>query len=112
MPCNPAWSASTRLQFRPRNRRSAASRKPVTAAVIVKPGAPSKAIATDTIGTPASTRAEKNAAAANAPADAVRPTRLGNEMHRKPGASAAASAAQLRRMVEEERARRWASQHD
>jgi|SRR5437763_15133612 len=83
-----------------------------TTAMIVKPGAPSKAIATDTIGTPASTRAEKNAAAANAPADAVRPTRLGNEMHRKPGASAAASAAQLRRMVEEERARRWASQHD
>jgi len=81
-------------------------------AMIVKPSAPNKAVAAETIAKPASGHAEKNAAAVNAPADAARPTRLGNEMHRKPGASAAASAAQLRRMVEEERARRWASQHD
>jgi hypothetical protein len=81
-------------------------------AMIVKPSAPNKAVAAETIAKPTSGHAEKNAAAVNAPADAARPTRLGNEIHRGPSTSAATSEAQLRRMVEEERARRWASQHD
>jgi hypothetical protein len=81
-------------------------------AMIVKPSAPNKAAAAETIAEPASGRAEKNAAAVNAPADAARPTRLGNEIQRRPGTSAATSAAQLRQMVQEERARRLASQHD
>ncbi len=81
-------------------------------AMIVKPSAPNKAVAAETIAKPASGHAEKNAAAVNAPADAARPTRLGNEIHRRPGTSAATSEAQLRQMVQEERARRWASQHD
>jgi len=75
-------------------------------AMLVKPSAPNKAVAAEAGAKPASGHAEKNAAAANAPA------RLGNEIHRTPDTSAAASAAQLRRMVEEERARRLASQHD
>jgi hypothetical protein len=73
-------------------------------AMIVKPSAPNKAVAAETIVKPASGHAEKNAAPVNAPADAARPSR--------PGTSAATSAAQLRQMVQEERARRWASQHD
>ena len=81
-------------------------------AMIVKPSAPNKAVPAETIAKPASGHAEKNAAAVNAPADAARPTRLGNEIHRRPDTSAATSAAQLRQMVQEERARRWASQHD
>ena len=81
-------------------------------AMLVKPSAPSRAVAAEAGAKPASGHAEKNAAAANAPADAARPTRLGNETHRRPDTSAATSAAQLRRMVEEERARRLASQHD
>jgi hypothetical protein len=80
--------------------------------MIDKPNAPNKAVAAGTIAEPASGRAEKNGAAVNAPADAARPTRLGNETPRGPGASAATSPAQLRQMVEEERARRWASRHD
>ena len=81
-------------------------------AMIVKPSAPNKAVPAETIAKPASGHAETNAAAVNAPADAARPTRLGNEIHRRPDTSAATSAAQLRQMVQEERARRWASQHD
>ena len=81
-------------------------------AMIVKPSAPNKAVAAEIIAKPAGGHAEKNAAAVNAPADAARPTRLGNEIHRRPGTSAATSEAQLRQMVQEERARRWASQHD
>ena len=81
-------------------------------AMIVKPSAPNKAVAAETIAKPASGHAEKNAAAVNAPADAARPIRLGNEIHRRPGTSVATSAAQLQQMVQEERARRWASQHD
>jgi hypothetical protein len=81
-------------------------------AMLVKPSEPNKAVAAEAGAKPASGHAEKNAAAAKAPADAARPTRLGNEIHRTPDTSAAASAAQLRRMVEEERARRLASQHD
>jgi hypothetical protein len=80
-------------------------------AMLVKPSAPSRAVAAEAGAKPASGHAEKNAAA-NAPADAARPTRLGNETRRRPDTSAANSAAQLRRMVEEERARRLASQHD
>jgi hypothetical protein len=80
-------------------------------AMLVKPSAPSRAVAAEAGAKPANGHAEKNAAA-NAPADAARPTRLGNETHRRPDTSAANSAAQLRRMVEEERARRLASQHD
>jgi hypothetical protein len=75
-------------------------------AMLVKPSAPNKAVAAEAGAKPASGHAEKNATAANAPG------RLGNEIHRTPDTSAAASAAQLRRMVEEERARRLASQHD
>jgi hypothetical protein len=81
-------------------------------ALIVKASALNKAAAAETIAKPASGNAEKNAAPVNAPADAARPTRLGNEIQRRPGTSAATSAAQLRQMVQEERARRWASQHD
>jgi hypothetical protein len=91
-------------------------------AMIVKPSAPNKAVAAETIAEPASGHGEKNAAAVNAPADAARPTHLGNETHRRPGTSAASSAAvssaaassaaQLRQMVQEERARRLVSQHD
>jgi type IV secretory pathway VirB10-like protein len=86
-------------------------------AMIVKPSAPNKAVAAEPIAEPASGHAEKNAAAVNAPADAARPTRLGNETRRRPGTSgassaAATSAAQLRQMLQEERARRWVSQHD
>jgi type IV secretory pathway VirB10-like protein len=80
-------------------------------AMLVKPSTPSKAVAAEAGAKPPSGHAEKNAAA-NSPADAARPTRLGNETHRRPDTSAATSAAQLRQMVEEERARRWASQHD
>jgi hypothetical protein len=81
-------------------------------AMIVKPSAPNKAVAGETITEPASRHAEKNAAAVSAPAEAARPTRLGNEIHRRPDTSAATSAAQLRQMVQEEHARRWAPQHD
>jgi hypothetical protein len=81
-------------------------------AMLVKPSAPNKAVAPEAGAKPASAHAEKNEAAANAPADAARPTRLGNEIHGRPDTAAATSAAQLRRMVEEERARRLASQHD
>jgi hypothetical protein len=81
-------------------------------AMLVKPSAPNKAVAAEPGTKPASGHPEKNAAATSAPVDAGRPTRLGNETHRRPGTIAASSAAQLRRMVEEERARRWASQHD
>ena len=77
--------------------------------MLVKPSEPNKAVAAEAGAKPASGHAEKNAAAAK---DAARPTRLGNETHRRPDTSAANSAAQLRRMVEEERARRVASQHD
>jgi hypothetical protein len=81
-------------------------------AMIVKPSVPNKAVAAETIAEPASGRAEKNAAAVNAPADAARPIRPGDETRRRPSTSAASSAAQLREMVQEERARRWVSQHD
>jgi hypothetical protein len=81
-------------------------------AMIVKPSAPNKAVAAEASAKPASGHAEKNAAAVNAPADAAGPTRLGNETHRRPDTSAATSAALLRQMVEEERVRRLASQHD
>jgi hypothetical protein len=81
-------------------------------AMIVKPSPPNKAVAAAASVKPAGGRAEKNAAAVSAPADAARPTRLSNEIHHRPGTSAATSAPQLRQMVQEERARRWASQHD
>src|SRR5260370_14352296 len=75
-------------------------------AMIVKPSAPNKAVAAEIIAKPASGHAEKNAAAVNAPADAARPTRLGNEILRRAGTSAATSDAQLRQLVQEESARR------
>ena len=75
-------------------------------AMVVKPSGPNKAAPVEANLKPTTGRAERRAAVTTAPA-AAQPTPSAKD-HRK----AIASAAKLRRLVQEERARRWAYQQD
>lgn len=76
-------------------------------AMVVKPIQPNKAAPVEANSKRMSGHAEKQAAATNASA-AAQPTPSAKDPHR----TATASAARLRRLVQEERARRWAFQQD
>jgi hypothetical protein len=76
-------------------------------AMLVRPSAPNKPAAVEARATQSDGHSEKHAAAAGAPGTA-QPTASPRDLRRKH----AASAAQARRLTQEERAHRWAYQQD
>jgi hypothetical protein len=76
-------------------------------AMLVRPSTPNKSAALEARATQSAGQSEKHAAAAGSPG-AAQPTASARNRHGKH----AASAAQARRLIQEERARRWAYQQD
>ena len=76
-------------------------------AMLVRPSAPNKPAAVEAHATQSAGHSEKHAAAASSPGTA-RPAASARDLRRKP----AASVTQARRLMQEERARRWAYQQD
>jgi len=75
-------------------------------AMLVRPSAPNKPAAVEAHATQSAARSEKQAAAAGS--GTAQPAAFARDLRRKP----AASATQARRLIQEERARRWAYQQD
>ena len=76
-------------------------------AMLVRPSAPNKPAAVEAHATQSAAHSEKQAAAADSPGTA-QPAAFDRDFRHKP----AAAAAQARRLIHEERARRWAYQQD
>lgn len=76
-------------------------------AMLVRPSAPNKPAAVEAHATRSAGHSEKHAAAASSPGTA-QPAASARDLRRKP----AASVTQARRLMQEERARRWAYQQD
>jgi predicted lipid-binding transport protein (Tim44 family) len=76
-------------------------------AMLVRPSAPNKPAAVEAHATQSAAHSEKQVAAAGSPGTA-QPAAFDRDFRHKP----AAAAAQARRLIHEERARRWAYQQD